>query len=73
MMNRGIARRKVFLAEEDYEVFLQTLRETGKLFGVGSYGAVGWACRAVRLTMESDIKFGKRVERIHALIYQPKT
>ena len=32
----------------------QTLRETSMLFGLGSYGAVGWCCYEVQTKMEKE-------------------
>lgn len=34
VMNRGLSRREIFLVEDDYEIFLETLKETSKLFGI---------------------------------------
>ena len=50
----------------------QTLSETARLFGLGSYGAVGWGCHAVREKMEQEKKFRDRIERIAAEICQQK-
>jgi hypothetical protein len=50
-----------------------TLQQTADLFGVGSYGLVGWACHGVRSKIESDRAFQKKVERLHTLISQQKT
>jgi Bacterial dnaA protein helix-turn-helix len=50
-----------------------TLPETANLFGVGSYGVVGWACHGVRSMIESDRTFQKTVDRIQSVIVQQKT
>lgn len=50
-----------------------TLQQITEQFGVGSYGAVGWACHEVQLKAESNRGFQKQVEQIKALICQPKT
>ncbi|MBI2985706.1 MAG: transposase [Deltaproteobacteria bacterium] len=50
-----------------------TLQQTAEQFGIGSYGAVGWACHGVRSKLESDNRFRKEVERIEAKVYQQKT
>ncbi len=49
-----------------------TLAETAEHFGVGSYGAVGWACHAVRSAIKVDGPFRERVEQVQALINQQK-
>jgi hypothetical protein len=41
-------------------------------FGVSSYGVVGWAYHQVRLKMDTDKGFRKRVERIIDIISQQK-
>jgi len=51
----------------------QTLQETAKLFNVGSYGVVGWACHGVRLRMEKERKFCDQINAVAAGIYQQKT
>lgn len=48
------------------------LQEIAQRFGVGSYGAVGWACHGVRSKMQSERRFQKHVEEIKALICQQK-
>ena len=50
----------------------QTLGETARLFGLGSYGAVGWGCHRVKTKMEREKKFRDRIERIATEIYQQK-
>ena len=50
----------------------QTLGETARLFGLGSYGAVGWGCHGVKTKMEREKKFKDRIERIANQIYQQK-
>jgi hypothetical protein len=49
-----------------------TLQQTAEQFGIGSYGAAGWACHGVRSKIESDRKFQKQVEGIRAIICQQK-
>jgi hypothetical protein len=51
----------------------RTLQQTADLFGVGSYGLVGWACHGVRAQIEADRTFRKEVERLQRLISQQKT
>ena len=48
----------------------QTLSETARLFGLASYGAVGWSCHWVNTKMERDKKFRTRIERIATEICQ---
>ena len=50
----------------------QTLGETARLFGLGSYGTVGWGCHGVKTRMEREKKFRDRIERIAAEICQQK-
>ena len=50
----------------------RTLEETAKLFGVGSYGTVGWASHGVQSKVEVAEEFRERVEKIVQRIYQPK-
>ena len=33
-MNRGASRREIFLVGDDYKIFLETLKETSKIFGI---------------------------------------
>ena len=42
----------------------QTLGETARLFGLESYGAVGWSCHGVKTKMEREKRFRNRIERI---------
>ena len=50
-----------------------TLQEIATRFGVGSYGAVGWACHGVGEKLRSDPRFQSRLKQILSLIYQQKT
>jgi hypothetical protein len=50
----------------------RTLQETARLFGVGSYGAVGWACHGIESKLQAEKKLKKRIERITTSIYQQK-
>ncbi len=49
-----------------------TLNEVAGIFGVGSYGVVGWACNWVRVKMEKDKRFRKKVEEIMNKTYKQK-
>jgi chromosomal replication initiation ATPase DnaA len=49
----------------------RTLEETAKLFGVGSYGTVGWACHGVQSKVAGEREFRDRIEKIIQRIYQP--
>jgi hypothetical protein len=40
------------------------LQEIAERFGMGSYGAVGWACHGVAAKMNSDARFRDRVDSI---------
>jgi hypothetical protein len=51
----------------------QTLKETASLFGLGSYGAVGWGCHAVKAKMRNDKKFKDQIDGLGDEIYQQKT
>jgi hypothetical protein len=51
----------------------RTSEETAKLFGVGSYGTVGWASHGIKSKAEEEREFRDRVEKIIQRIYQPKT
>jgi len=42
----------------------RTLEETAQLFGVRSYGTVGWASRGVQSKVEGERGFRDRVEKI---------
>jgi chromosomal replication initiation ATPase DnaA len=50
----------------------KTLQETARLFGLGSYGAVGWGCHWVKSKMEKEKKFRDQIERIVNKICQQK-
>ena len=50
----------------------RTLEETAKLFGVRSYGTVGWACHGVQSKVEEEREFRDRIEKIIQRIHQPK-
>ncbi len=49
-----------------------TLNEVAGMFGVSSYGVVGWACNWVRVKMEKDKRFRKKVEDIINKTYKQK-
>jgi chromosomal replication initiation ATPase DnaA len=49
-----------------------TLQETAGLFGVGSYGAVGWCCHWVQSRMEKDKRFKEQLEKLSENICQQK-
>jgi chromosomal replication initiation ATPase DnaA len=51
----------------------RTLEETAQLFGVRSYGTVGWASHGVQLKVGGQKEFRDRLEKIIQRIYQPKT
>jgi REP-associated tyrosine transposase len=51
----------------------QTLTETAGLFGLGSYGAVGWSCHGVQSKMEKERRFKERVEKLVRDFCQQKT
>jgi len=42
------------------------------VFGLGSYGAVGWGCNAIQKRMEKEQKFRDRMESLVANICQQK-
>ena len=48
----------------------ETLSETAGLFGVVSYGAVGWSCHGVKTKMEREKRFRDRIERIASEVCQ---
>jgi putative transposase len=50
----------------------RTLGATARLFGLGSYGAVGWGCHGIRARMEREKKFRDRIEALAAEICQQK-
>ena len=49
-----------------------TLRETARLFGLGSYGAVGWGCQWVQAKMAKDHRFAEQLETLRENICQQK-
>ncbi|MGH7900334.1 MAG: hypothetical protein ACRENZ_01210 [Thermodesulfobacteriota bacterium] len=49
-----------------------TLNEVAGMFGVSSYGVVGWACNWVRVKMDRDKRFRKKVEEIRNKTYKQK-
>jgi hypothetical protein len=51
----------------------RTLEETAQLFGVGSYGTVGWASHGVQSKVDGERGFRDWLEKIIHRIYQPKT
>jgi hypothetical protein len=51
----------------------RTLEETAELFGVRSYGTVGWASHGVQSKVAGKREFRDRVEKIIERIYPPKT
>jgi putative transposase len=51
----------------------RTLEETAQLFGLRSYGTVGWASHGVQSKVAGEREFRDRVEKIIQRIYQPKT
>ncbi len=48
------------------------LKETARLFGLGSYGAVGWCWHKVQSKMDGEKNFRDQIERIAADICQQK-
>ena len=50
----------------------RTLEETAKLFGVRSYGTVGWACHRVQSKVEGERAFRGRVQKIIQSIHQQR-
>jgi putative transposase len=50
----------------------QTLQETARVFGLGSYGAVSWCCHGVKSKMAKDEKFRSQVARLAGEISQQK-
>jgi putative transposase len=49
-----------------------TLQETAGLFGLGSYGAVGWCCHWIQAKMEKDKRFKEQLEKLSEHICQQK-
>ena len=50
----------------------RTLGESARLFGLGSYGAVGWVRHGLKARMEREKKFRDQIERTTDDIYQQK-
>ena len=50
----------------------QTLLETAKLFGLESYGAVGWGCDRIKSKIPNDRKCKSHIESLEAGICQQK-
>ena len=50
----------------------KTLQETANLFGLGSYGAVGWSCHWIKSKMEKEKKFLNQIEKMVDEISQQK-
>ncbi len=51
----------------------RTLPEMAEYFGIGSYSAVSWSCRAIASKMAKERKFRDRIEKIAASIHQLQT
>ncbi len=51
----------------------RTLPEMAEYFGIGSYSAVSWSCRAIESKMAKEKKFRDRIEKITASIHQLHT
>ena len=49
-----------------------TLNEVAAMFGVSSYGVVGWACNWVKVKMEKDKRLRKKIEEIRNKTYKQK-
>ena len=49
-----------------------TLNEVAGMFGVRSYGVVGWACNWVGVKMQRDKRFSKKVEELINKTYKQK-
>jgi len=50
----------------------QTLQETARFFGLGSYGAVGWGCHGVQSKMQKEKKFRDQIDSVADEICQQK-
>ena len=50
-----------------------TLAEVAKRFGLGSYGAIGWACHGVHQKLVGDRKFRQQIDNLESVICQQKT
>jgi chromosomal replication initiation ATPase DnaA len=48
------------------------LNEVAAMFGVSSYGVVGWACNWVKVKMEKDRRLRKKLEEIRKKTYKQK-
>ena len=46
----------------------RTLPQIAQYFGIGSYSAVSWSCRAIQSKMAKEKKFRNRIEKISANI-----
>ena len=46
----------------------RTLPQIAQYFGIGSYSAVSWSCRAIQSKMAKEKKFRDRIEKISANI-----
>jgi len=57
---------------QDLTLILLLLNEVAGMFGVSSYGVVGWACNWVRVKMDRDKRFRKKVEEIRNKTYKQK-
>jgi chromosomal replication initiation ATPase DnaA len=69
---KGVARRGrlgMYIVKRLCDI---TLNEVARVFGVGSYGVVVWACNWVRVKMERDKGFGKKVDEIMNKTYKQK-
>ena len=49
-----------------------TLNEVAAMFGVSSYGVVGWACNWVKVKMEKDKRLRKKIDEIRNKTYKQK-
>ena len=60
------------LPEVYSSLFENLLNKVAGLFGVRSYGVVGWACNWVGVKLERNKRFRKKVERIMNKTYKQK-
>ncbi len=51
----------------------RTLPEMAEYFGIGSYSAVSWSCRAIESKIAKEKKLRDRIEKITTSIHQLKT
>jgi len=51
----------------------RTLPEIAEYFGIGSYSAVSWSCRAIGAKIAKENKLRDRIEKITAIIHQLQT